>query len=71
MNATSVQSYDFVKSKYPLSPDDGDVITVFSHRGTKMFSVAALEVAKAAGVPTILVTGIGSLLLPKIQVFFG
>jgi glucosamine--fructose-6-phosphate aminotransferase (isomerizing) len=54
----SVQSFDFVKSKYVVS--DNDMIVVFSHRGTKMFSMQALEIAKHYGATTILVTGIGS-----------
>jgi glutamine---fructose-6-phosphate transaminase (isomerizing) len=54
----SVQSFDFVKSKYVVS--DNDMVVVFSHRGTKMFSMQALEIAKHYGATTILVTGIGS-----------
>ena len=40
----SVQSFDFVKSKYVIS--DNDIVVVFSHRGTKTFSMQALEIAK-------------------------
>ena len=40
----SVQSFDFVKSKYIVS--DNDMVVVFSHRGTKTFSMQALEIAK-------------------------
>ncbi|MGH9965370.1 MAG: SIS domain-containing protein [Nitrososphaeraceae archaeon] len=54
----SVQSFDFVKSKYFVSHKD--VVVVFSHRGTKTFSIGALEVAKKYGATTILITGIGS-----------
>jgi glutamine---fructose-6-phosphate transaminase (isomerizing) len=54
----SVQSFDFVKSKYVVS--DNDMVVVFSHRGTKTFSMQALEIAKHYGATTILITGIGS-----------
>jgi glutamine---fructose-6-phosphate transaminase (isomerizing) len=53
-----VQSFDFVKSKYVISHND--IVIVFSHRGTKTFSMKALEIAKNYGATTILVTGIGS-----------
>jgi glutamine---fructose-6-phosphate transaminase (isomerizing) len=56
---SSVQSYDFVRSKYLISTDDV-IVVVFSHRGTKTFSMQALEDAKRAGATTVLVTGIGS-----------
>ena len=55
---SSVQSFDFVKSKYVIS--DNDIAVVFSHRGTKTFSIKALELAKNNGATTILITGIGS-----------
>jgi fructoselysine-6-P-deglycase FrlB-like protein len=54
----SVQSFDFVKSKYVVS--DNDMVVVFSHRLTKTFSMQALEIAKHYGATTILITGIGS-----------
>jgi glutamine---fructose-6-phosphate transaminase (isomerizing) len=54
----SVQSFDFVKSKYVVTHND--IVVVFSHRGTKTFSMKALEVAKKYGATTILITGIGS-----------
>jgi len=55
----SVQSFDFVKSKYVVS--ENDIVVVFSHRGTKMFSMQALEIAKKNyGATTVLITGIGS-----------
>jgi DNA-binding MurR/RpiR family transcriptional regulator len=44
MDAIGVQSYDFVNSRYIVSPDD--IVVIFSHRGTKTFSLRALEVAK-------------------------
>jgi hypothetical protein len=33
MNAIAVQSYDFVNSKYYVSPND--IVPVFSHQGTR------------------------------------
>jgi fructoselysine-6-P-deglycase FrlB-like protein len=55
----SVQSFDFVRSKYIVSRND--IVVVFSHRGTKTFSMQALEIAKKHyGATTVLVTGIGS-----------
>jgi DNA-binding MurR/RpiR family transcriptional regulator len=53
----SLQSYDFVRSKYLISAND--IFVVFSHRGTKTFSIQ-LEIAKKAGATTVLVTGLGS-----------
>lgn len=58
VDVTSVQSYDFVRTKYFTSTND--IVVVFSHRGTKTFSVHALEFAKRCGAKTILITGIGS-----------
>jgi glutamine---fructose-6-phosphate transaminase (isomerizing) len=55
---SSLQSFDFVRSKYVLSKND--MVVVFSHRGTKTFSMKALEIAKKSGASTVLVTGIGS-----------
>jgi glucosamine--fructose-6-phosphate aminotransferase (isomerizing) len=55
---SSLQSFDFVKSKYVLSKND--IVVVFSHRGTKTFSMKALDIAKKSGATTVLVTGIGS-----------
>ena len=37
MDATAIQSNDFVNSRYFVSPND--IVVVFSHRGTKTFSV--------------------------------
>ncbi len=54
----SLHSYDFVKSKFLISTND--IFVLFSHRGTKTFSLQALEIAKKSGATTILVTGIGS-----------
>jgi glucosamine--fructose-6-phosphate aminotransferase (isomerizing) len=59
MDAIAVQSYDFVNSRYIVSPDD--IVVIFSHRGTKTFSIRALEVVKEHfGATTVLVTGMGS-----------
>lgn len=56
MDAIAVQSYDFVNSRYFVSPKD--LVVVFSHRGTKIFSIRALEVAKERfGATTVLITG--------------
>ena len=57
-NCISLQSYDFVKSPHYISPND--IFVVFSHRGTKTYSIQALEVAKKIGARTIFITGIGS-----------
>jgi glucosamine--fructose-6-phosphate aminotransferase (isomerizing) len=57
-NCISIQSYDFVGSPHYLTAND--IFVVFSHRGTKTFSIQALEVAKKFGAATILVTGFGS-----------
>jgi fructoselysine-6-P-deglycase FrlB-like protein len=56
----SVQSFDFVRIKYlHILPED--TVIIFSHRGTKTFSMQALEIAKKKyGTKTVLVTGIGS-----------
>jgi fructoselysine-6-P-deglycase FrlB-like protein len=54
----SLHSYDLVKSRFLISTND--IFVLFSHRGTKTFSLQALEIAKKSGATTILVTGIGS-----------
>jgi glucosamine--fructose-6-phosphate aminotransferase (isomerizing) len=59
IDAIAIQSFDFVNSNYFVSPND--VVVVFSHRGTKTFSLRALEVVKEHfGATTVLVTGMGS-----------
>ena len=59
MDVIAVQSYDFVNSKYFVSPKD--LVVVFSHRGTKTFSTRAIEVAVGHfGVTTVLITGMGT-----------
>jgi fructoselysine-6-P-deglycase FrlB-like protein len=60
MDAIAVQSYDFVNSRYFVSPDH-DIVAIFSHRGTKAFSLRALELAKEQfGATTVLITGSNS-----------
>jgi fructoselysine-6-P-deglycase FrlB-like protein len=56
----SFQSFDFVRiQNLHLHPED--LVIVFSHRGTKTFSMHALEIAKKKyGATTVLITGIGS-----------
>ncbi len=54
----SLQSYDLVRSKYLISPND--IFVVFSHRGTKTFSIQSLDVARKSRATTVLVTGLGS-----------
>jgi glucosamine--fructose-6-phosphate aminotransferase (isomerizing) len=54
----SIPSFDFVRSKYVVSRND--IVVVFSHRGTKTFSMKALEIAKKSGATSVLITGIGS-----------
>src|ERR671919_199927 len=59
MDALAVQSYDFVSSRHFVSTDD--IVIIFSHRGTKTFSIRALKIAKEHfGATTVLVTGIDS-----------
>ena len=57
-DAHAVQSFDFVRS--PQSVKKGDVVVLFSHRGTKTFTVQAAEKAYAAGGITIGITSKGS-----------
>jgi glutamine---fructose-6-phosphate transaminase (isomerizing) len=65
---SSIQSFDFVRSKYIVSKND--IVVVFSHRGTKTFSIKALEIAKESGATTVLITGIRSPLTTRGQVNF-
>ena len=60
MDAIAIQSYDFVNSSYFVSPND--IVVVFSHRGTKTFSVRALEMTKSRYnvTTTVLITGLQS-----------
>jgi fructoselysine-6-P-deglycase FrlB-like protein len=58
-DAMSIQSYDFVNSKYFVRADDA--VVVFSHRGTKTYSRRTLEIAKTHyGACTVLITGLQS-----------
>ncbi|MDQ6667742.1 MAG: SIS domain-containing protein [Thermoproteota archaeon] len=54
----SLLSYDFARSKYLISTND--IFVIFSHRGTKTFSIQSLDLAKKSGATTVLVTGRGS-----------
>ena len=66
-DAIAVQSYDFVNSRYFVSPDD--IVVVFSHRGTKTYSIRALEIAKEHyGAPTVLITGLQSPISPYTEI---
>lgn len=56
--AFAVNSFDFVKTPQPIS--EGDVVVVFSHRGTKSYSVESANLASAAGCITVGVTSKGS-----------
>ena len=58
ITSSSLQSFEFVRSKYTVS--NSDIVVVFSHRGTKVFSMKALEIARESGAVTVLITGIGS-----------
>jgi glucosamine--fructose-6-phosphate aminotransferase (isomerizing) len=57
-DARAVDSHEF--AVYPQSLRAGDAVVVMAHRGTKQFSAKAVEVARAAGVPCIGVSGRGS-----------
>jgi uncharacterized phosphosugar-binding protein len=37
-----------------------DIFVVFSHRGTKTFSIQSLDLVKKSGATTVFVTGLGS-----------
>jgi len=55
-DAIAVQSYDFVNSRYFVSPDD--IVVIVSHQGIKTYSRRALEIAKEHyGATTVLITG--------------
>ena len=57
-DAHAWNSFEF--DAYPPAITSDDVVVVMSHRGTKLYSLRALESAKAAGTTTAVVTGIGS-----------
>lgn len=56
--AEAVHSFDFVRLPQPIG--EGDVAVLFSHRGTKSYTVEAARKAGAAGALTVGVTGQGS-----------
>jgi len=58
LDAVSIQSYDFVRSKYCLK-SSSDFVVIFSHRGWKSFSVDSIKVTKQHGCKVLLITGIG------------
>ncbi|MGH9983262.1 MAG: SIS domain-containing protein [Nitrososphaeraceae archaeon] len=67
MDAVAIQSYDFVNSRYVVSPND--IVVVFSHRGTKTYSRRALEMAKEHyGATTVLITGLQSPISPYTEI---
>jgi glutamine---fructose-6-phosphate transaminase (isomerizing) len=55
--AYPVHSFDF--ALYGPALTERDCIWIISHKGTKAYSVRALERAHEAGCPTVLITGIG------------
>jgi glucosamine--fructose-6-phosphate aminotransferase (isomerizing) len=57
-DARAWNSFEFCSRPSTLS--EADLVIVMSHRGTKMYSAQALELARAAGAATAIVTGIGS-----------
>lgn len=58
VEAEAVHSFDFVRLPQPIRR--GDVAVLFSHRGTKSFTVEAAGAAHKAGAVTVGVTGRGS-----------
>ena len=56
--AHAVHSFDFVHYPPPLRASDA--LIVFSHRGTKRFSIEGLAAARTDGMPVIAITGEGS-----------
>jgi glutamine---fructose-6-phosphate transaminase (isomerizing) len=57
IQAYAVHSFDF--ALYGPELNDRDCVIVISHKGTKAYSVKALEQVRQAGALTVLVTGIG------------
>jgi glutamine---fructose-6-phosphate transaminase (isomerizing) len=57
VQAYPVHSFDF--ALYGPSLTSNDCVIIISHKGTKAYSVRALEKADAAGASTVLITGIG------------
>jgi glutamine---fructose-6-phosphate transaminase (isomerizing) len=58
LKAHAVHSFDYARIPQPAGK--GDVVVLFSHRGTKSFTVEAAKKASAAGATTVAFTGIGS-----------
>ncbi|MBI1802651.1 MAG: SIS domain-containing protein [Chloroflexi bacterium] len=56
--ARAVHSFEFVRYPPPIRPNTG--MLIFSHRGTKNYSLQALDRANALGAPTAVITGKGS-----------
>lgn len=56
--AWAEHSFDFARSPQPAKP--GDVVALFSHRGTKSFTVEAARKARGAGATTVGLTGMES-----------
>ncbi|HVC31080.1 MAG TPA: SIS domain-containing protein [Steroidobacteraceae bacterium] len=56
--AHAVHSFDFVH--YPPALRASDALIVFSHRGTKRFSIEGLAAARRDGMPVVAITGEGS-----------
>lgn len=58
LNSRAWNSFEFVTAPPPLN--SSDVVIVLSHRGTKSYSIEALQLARRHDCSVILVTGIGS-----------
>lgn len=56
--AHAVHSFDYARIPQPAG--EGDVVVLFSHRGTKSFTVEAARRAREAGATTVAFTGIDS-----------
>ena len=57
-DARAWNSFEFCT--YPPAMTEGDSVIVMSHRGTKQYSIRALELAREAGASTAVITAIGS-----------
>ena len=57
-DARAWNSFEFCE--YPPKLGSSDAVVVLSHRGTKLYSLQALEMAKAAGARTAVVSAVGS-----------
>lgn len=54
-DARAVDSYEF--ATYPYALRDGDAVIIMAHTGRKRYSARAVEIANAAGVPCIGISG--------------